>query len=108
MATGNVSEERIKSWRRLVLSIRKQTDKVSDCVSTPQLALLLQSILVGTMAIFIALMNGFGTDSAGIMPSCLSIFIWALGRLFHKASLAEDITTEVSGSCLMTFRMSFV
>ena len=93
---GHVSEERIRTWRRIILSIREQADRVSDYVSTPQLCLLLQSLLVGSMAIFTALMNSYGGDPAGIRPMCLGLFVGVVARLFVKACMAERITAEAS------------
>ena len=74
---------------------------VADYLSMPQLSLLLQSIVLGTVAVFIAFMNGLGTDSAGIKPACLSIFVWLMTRLFCKTCMAERVTTEVSGSVVV-------
>ena len=78
-----------------------QADRMSDCISMPQLFLLLQSLLLGTTAIFVALMNGYGTDSTGIQRASLDLFVWVLVRLFLKAQLAEQITAEVSCLCCL-------
>ena len=91
---GNSSEKRLDAWRGLILSIRKQTEMASDYMSYPQLSLLLQSILLGTVAIFIVLAGAFGS-MAGIWEYCLSTFLWLLVRLFCKAWFAEQITAEV-------------
>ena len=79
---GSIPLDRVRIWRQVVLSIRKQTDQVADHRSLPQLSLLLQTLLLGTVAMFIALVNGYGVDSAGIQPMSLSLFVWVLARLF--------------------------
>ena len=99
---GHVSEERIRTWRRIILSIREQADRVSDYVSTPQLCLLLQSLLLGTMAIFVTIMNSYGADPAGIRPMSLGLFVGVVARLFVKADMAEKITVEASPSFFFT------
>ena len=75
---------------------------MSDYIALPQLFLLLQSIVLGTVAIFIAFMNDLGADSAGMKFACLSIFVWLLTRLFCKAWAAEAVTKEVSGPRVVT------
>ena len=94
MNAGNVSEKRVDAWRGLILSIRKQTQNVSEYIAYPQLYLLLQSVVLGTIAIFIGLMGSFGTMN-GITEYCLITFLWLLGRVFFKAWFAELITLEV-------------
>ena len=57
---GNLSAKRVDTWLVLILPIRRQAEQVSEYFSYAQLCLLLQSIVLGTVAVFIVLVGGYG------------------------------------------------
>ena len=64
-------------------------------MSGPQLFLILQSILLGTVALFIVLVGSKEGSAVGMKEYCLGTFLWLLIRLCCKALFPELITSEV-------------
>ena len=91
-----VSEDQGKSWGRLVVSIRQTALALSDYLALPELARLLQTILLGTIVTFIAVVNGFGDALFPTRLVCFLVVACLSSKLFCKAYMAERITAAVS------------
>ena len=93
--SGRISEYRVQCWRELVNSIRKQTAAASAYVAMNELLLLLFTILLGTVSIFMAAVNGYGDEILETTKINVFSVTWLLGRLLAKANLAEGVTSSV-------------
>ena len=93
---GSFSEHRVHTWRALVIGIRKQAWAASDYLAMQELLPLLNTILVGTVAIFLAAFNGYGDEIFEAGKNNAFIVTWLLGRLLCKAYMAELVTDAVS------------
>ena len=91
---GRVSEDQVFKWHKAVLMIRKQNSIVVEYLTVPQLALLLQCVLLGLVTIFLAITASWDTK-VHTQKFALCISIWLLARLFIKAAIAEKITDQV-------------
>ena len=92
---GKVSEGQIKSWGRCVVSVRRQASAVSDYLALPELCRLLQSILLGTIVVFMVSVNGFGDAVVEIRLCCVVVAAWLFFKLSLKAYMAEKMGTAV-------------
>lgn len=94
--TQDASEVQVKSWGSLLLSIRRQARSVSDYLALPELALLLQCMLLGTIALFAITMNGFGDTVVQTRLACALVATWLLVKLYFKAYMADRVVAAVS------------
>ena len=93
---SNLSCVQIKTWRKLLVAIRKQASMVSNYLSLPELAFLLQCILQGTACVFLTLTNAYGGSMGGINITHLSYLGWFAWKLCCKSIAAEAVTYAVS------------
>ena len=92
----------VDNWYELVVAIRGQGNLVSKYLSGTQLPSLLQTIPLGTLCLFSALLVLSGTEAAwgeigddGVLTGNLICTAFLLLRLNYKVSLGQKITNEV-------------
>lgn len=91
-------QKQAQSWRLLVLYIRNQCHRCSECNKVEELTRLVGSMALLTLGLYIIL-NGWEyahkRNDMLFLLSMMGLCCMIVGRTYCKAAMAEQITQEV-------------